>query len=255
MGACSSGVPHGSGPILFSILMNSCYNTHHSHSTAILFADDLSIEYNTLDYSQEELDNLINWSNENKLILNPSKCHVINFSLHPLSLPHIFIGNQPLSELNQFKLLGVTLCSNMDLKPHGESVIAICHTFMSLLRKLRHSGFNNSTLWKVYLALIFSRLSYSWPAICDMPQSILRRYLIFEKQASSLCGHEFHEKNLTGRLDRICINLMKKVSADPNHPVRQVFVERQSNPYQMRRHCAVLPFNKSTSLEVLSKIL
>lgn len=81
-----SGVPQGShlGPILFNVFINdisSCFQ----YSSVFLYADDLKFirTIETSDdcvYLQKDLDSLIKWCENNKMMLNKNKCCYIKFS-------------------------------------------------------------------------------------------------------------------------------------------------------------------------------
>ena len=64
---------------------------------------------------------------------------------------------------------------------------------MAMIRKLKGAGMSGKYLWSAYISLVFSQLSYCWPAVCDMPQSILAKYMQIEKQACKLSGRAFSQ--------------------------------------------------------------
>jgi hypothetical protein len=80
----TSDVPQGSHltHLLFNIYIN---DIHDINSNILLFADDVKlfgIFKTPLDTKllQDDLDNISNWCNINKLYLNVSKCKVITFT-------------------------------------------------------------------------------------------------------------------------------------------------------------------------------
>ena len=82
----TSGVPQGShlGPILFNIFINDI-TTCFKHSNFYLFADDVKIMKpvaTKLDSAllQADLDRMADWCRLNRMSLNVSKCHCMQFS-------------------------------------------------------------------------------------------------------------------------------------------------------------------------------
>lgn len=81
----TSGVPQGShlGPLLFLLQINDIADSI-MHCVYLLYADDLKIfriitSENDCKLVQADINNLLKWSIDNKLSLNPKKCSVISF--------------------------------------------------------------------------------------------------------------------------------------------------------------------------------
>ena len=55
-------------------------------------------------------------------------------------------------------------------------------------------------------------------------------------------------KELSVRLQKICLKLMKKVRADKNHPIRECFIERPVQQNVLRNFIPFVPMNKSSKL-------
>ena len=64
---------------------------------------------------QEAVTSLTEWSSNNNMSLNPSKCCVMNvsFSKNPPIPPEIFIDDHELQNVNQVKLLGTLIQSDL----------------------------------------------------------------------------------------------------------------------------------------------
>ena len=135
-----SGVPQGSilGPLLFAIFINdlpSCV----SSSIPYLFADDtkcLKVMSNPTDiqYLQQDLNNLSNWSYINKLLFNESKSAHLHFGKEFGSHTYILNGSTITSE-SCIKDLGVYLSTNINFIHHYEKIIAGDYKMIGLLRQ------------------------------------------------------------------------------------------------------------------------
>ena len=79
----TSSVPQGSivGPVLFNLFINDICD-FIKHSNILLYADDVKLfttihSLTDIDLLQEDIDNIVYWSELNKLYLNINKCAVM----------------------------------------------------------------------------------------------------------------------------------------------------------------------------------
>uniref|UniRef100_A0A6P7F2I6 Uncharacterized protein LOC114324180 n=1 Tax=Diabrotica virgifera virgifera TaxID=50390 RepID=A0A6P7F2I6_DIAVI len=126
-----SGVPQGAhcSPLLFNLFINDigeCFN----HSKYLLFADDLKIYRSIKDHEdcsllQNDLNNLVEWCNKNRLFLNINKCHFISF--HKVAKKYqssYVIDSKALSYVRAVKDLGVIFDENLTFVDHINYVTA-----------------------------------------------------------------------------------------------------------------------------------
>ena len=111
-----SGIPQGLvlGPLLFRVYVNDLHL--HVNSSIGQFADDTFIYHsvNSQDHEtvklQNDLDNLVSWSQKNALTLNISKCKVLSLNRsRSRTKPTYYVQGQSLETVDNLKLLGVTL--------------------------------------------------------------------------------------------------------------------------------------------------
>ena len=134
-----SGVPEGSvcGPLLFICFtadLPHCMQTH-----CVMYADDVKI-FNRITCSddtddlQADLERLSAWSKSWLLKLNPSKCHVITFTLRnsPI-LAEYSLDHSILERRTETRDLGVLLDTKLTFTNHIDSVVARANRMLGLL--------------------------------------------------------------------------------------------------------------------------
>ena len=80
---------------------------------------------------------IIKFASSNKLILNPQKTHFVLFRhKQPIHLRSILIGDVPIHESTEIKILGLTLNNDLNWKKHLEILSSTLRSRLFLLRKL-----------------------------------------------------------------------------------------------------------------------
>ena len=144
------GVPQGSvlGPILFSLYINDL--PLYIKSLCVLFADDTSLHnhhkhlgtlMNSLEHS---VDNLISWTEMNHMALHPDKTKFMlattrqqRQNLVP-NLPPLTIKSDVIEEVQNHKVLGITIDNNLSMTPHMNALCKKISTKVFQLSRLKH---------------------------------------------------------------------------------------------------------------------
>ena len=124
----TSGVPQGSvlGPFLFLAYVNGIWR--NTVSTIRLFADDCviyqKINNENIEKLQKDMHRLGQWTAENEMKINPSKCKTLRFSRARVRDPlNYTLGDQVIPEASSCKYLGIILRSDFNWADHVNSTV------------------------------------------------------------------------------------------------------------------------------------
>ena len=169
-----SGVPQGSvlGPLLFLIYINDVNNLSLSPGACnVIFADDVCI-YRSIscstdyEYVQHDITAMEQWSADNFLTLNPSKCKYMLISRkRSPTLPNVplLLHNLPLSKVSTFKYLGILLSDSLSWSPHIHAICSKARQILGLLYRKFYNFSNSDTLIQLYISLVRPHLEYASP--------------------------------------------------------------------------------------------
>ena len=164
------GVPQGTkmGPLCFLILINDAL-TDTPHRWKYVDDSTISFPINTKqpDYSplQTTLNNLMTWTEVNKVTINHNKTVVMHFctSSRAVDQPQLSVGIHPLQVVRSTKLLGVTVDDQLTWKQHVNNIIRTASFKLYMLRRLRSLGTPAKELCGVYTTFILPSLMYCSP--------------------------------------------------------------------------------------------
>lgn len=109
----------------------------------------------------EEMSNVKNWADKNKMIINFKKTTEIVFRRPN---PRLCIDVTPLDLIKQVenvKLLGVIIDNKLCFNEHVLSMLKLCNQRMYLLKLLRGQGLPSKHLNTIFHGLVLSKISYA----------------------------------------------------------------------------------------------
>ncbi|CAM5144514.1 unnamed protein product [Natator depressus] len=135
----TSGVPQGSvlGPILFNLFITDLGTK--SGSVLIKFADDTKLGgianlEKDRDILQEDLDDLVNWSNSNKMKFNSEKCKVMHLGINNKNFSYK-LGTHQLEVMEEEKDLGVLVDHRMTMSRQCDMAVKKANAVLGCIRR------------------------------------------------------------------------------------------------------------------------
>jgi hypothetical protein len=183
------GVPQGSilGPLLFILYINDIVNTT-SLLELILFADDTTLLFSHPDIASKndminnELQEICNWFQANKLSVNAKKTNYMVLGTHQsttkfidvnqdIDLPEVSRANKSKTKINikldgvslnrvsSTKFLGVIIDENLTWKNHIDAISKTLSRNVGMMTKLKHFV-PERILYSLYCTLIMPYINY-----------------------------------------------------------------------------------------------
>ena len=170
-----SGVPQGSvlGPLLFLIYIDDLPSVLHNLGPEDVLLYHVVSKEEDFALVQEAVSLLDNWSTDNHLNFNLTKCKymIISRRLHP-TLPNtpLLLSNHPLQRVFCYKYLGLLLTDNLSWSQHISFCCSKARQVLGLLYRRFYSFSNQETLKQLYLSLVRPHIEYGCQ-VCMGPPS------------------------------------------------------------------------------------
>ena len=159
-----SGVPQGSvlGPLLFVLFINDIVNVISSDTNILLYADDMKIWriINTAEDQlslQSDINNLHQWSIDNKMKFHPSKCNLVRSALRTNILDTSYhLDGTPIALADNVKDLGVMIHPKLLYNMHHKKIVSESSQRLGLVK--RNCSITKCTKMRkvLYLSLVRS---------------------------------------------------------------------------------------------------
>jgi hypothetical protein len=162
-------VPQSSilGPLLFLVYSNNIPTYIENNSTLALFADDSKL-YRPLLFPtsstllQIDLSNITNWTADNRMELNATKCKTMHISRKRApARTQYSINENILEQVSTFKDLGVLISNNLSWSKHIESIVSKANKTLGLIKRICKEVKNTNTRRILYCALVRPKLEYA----------------------------------------------------------------------------------------------
>ena len=135
----------------------------------------------------------------------------------------------------------------MSWKKQIEHAVSKASKCVFFILQLKRSGVDRNVLWCLYYALVRSILTYSFPAMCNMSQKLLSRFISVERRVTKIIGCA-PPQDISAFCETLCVRLAGDVIAQAKHPLRELFSVRQPHSHSLRNHStAPQPFVAKTS--------
>ena len=191
------GVPQGSilGPLLFLLYINDISSVSNVFFS-VLFADDAKLLYSSNNLQElsatvyNELSNIMQWLNANRLSLNIEKTNFMIFRPRGKNevCPTIHICGAEIQEVDSAKCLGIMVDNKSNWMEHIKCISQKIAKGIGIIIKARKS-FESETLLNLYNALILPHISYGiqvWGTAASI--HLHRLYVLQKKIVRIICG-------------------------------------------------------------------
>ena len=202
--------------------------SHHSSVNIFKYADDTTIigliKDNNETHYRHEINRIVDWCNNNNLLLNTAKTTeiVIDFRKEPNLKPPVHISGKPISITESFKFLGTFISNDLKWTINTTQIIKKANQRLYFLRQLKQFHVKKQLLVLFYSAIIQSILTSSftvWYGSIDSNSSKKLDRIV--KKASKIIGHNLPSLNSLF-INRIT-NRSAKIIRDPSHPAHHLF--------------------------------
>ena len=164
----TSGVPQGSnlGPLLFNLFLNDLLETFTC--PALAYADDLKLYTTIGDFEdvillQDNIDSMVRWCEENKLMLNVTKCMCVTYTRGTVDAlpPSYVLSGVDLPCSASVRDLGVLFDSHLSFVPHIDEVCARASRMLGFLLRTTREFHDNRVARTLYFAFVMPILEYA----------------------------------------------------------------------------------------------
>ena len=180
--------------------------------------------------TQNSLNSIAAWTEENKMELNEKKCNYMIFSRSLTKFAtRLTVNNVKLDRIPATKLLGVWLTDDLSWAKNCKEICVKAYSKMSMLTKLKYVGVSTEDLLDIYILHIrsvteycsvafHSRLTVEQAHTLERIQKVCLRIILSEmyidyETALEMCGLQ----SLSSRREKRCLNFSLKCLKHPRN--------------------------------------
>ena len=251
------GVPQGSilSVTLFGVKINNIVKNLNPGVDCSLYVDDFLICYrsknmNTIERQlQQCLNKLHTWTTENGFKFSPTKTHCVHFCQlrKHHNDPDLYLNGVQLPVVEDAKFLGVIFDKKLSFIPHIKALRTKCLKALNLLKVLANTdwGADRKVLLRLYRSIIRSKLDYGSIVYGSAKKSYLQMLDPIHHQGLRLALGAFrtspveslmaeaNEPSLYNRREKLALNYITKVKANPNNPAyEEIFKPKYESLYE-----------------------
>ena len=257
------------GPLLFLIFINDFPQCSNFFSFT-LFADDSTLTCKFKNTPPQQISTIIsnqlidiqNWTNKNRIKINSDKSHLITFSYRKnIEVGRVKLGESFIDEINCTKFLGLHIDRNLNFKKHIHHISTKISKSVGILYRL-NSYLPSDILKLLYNSLILPYLTYGIESWYGAPRYMSGKVSVLQKKAirnvfnlpyNSPTNQYFKSNNILKLSDLYNLSLCSHVfnyikSPDNNlnsrlHPNSQIHNHNTRN----RTNLVIPRFNRSAT--------
>ena len=230
------GTPQGTlvGPVAFLAMVNGAAAQAQNR---LKYVDDLTVyeacsvdDIQTESRLQQMTDQLCEWADENKMVLNIDKCQIMHFftAKKPIVLPNVTIHGTSVPTVNQTKLLGVTISNDMTWQAHVAEMVSKGSRALYMLYVMKRFRPPQEQMVKIYITYIRPLLEYCAPVFhASLSAKQAQQIEKVQKRAlKMIAGYDtsyqqilcqFNLETLADRRQKLCLRLGKQMLTSSAH--------------------------------------
>ena len=188
---------------------------------------------------------VVDWSTKNRFQVNSEKCKELRISFTSASeFPPVIIGQKCIKLVEDAKLLGVTISSDLTWNAHVSEVTKKAATRLYFLQQLKRARVPQKDLCLFYITCVRSVIDYAAPRFHHaLPAYLLQELERLQKRAMRIIcpGIEYLQALALMSLPTVAehhYNICKRtfvcIMNNPNHKLRKLLPPLHSSKYDLR---------------------
>ena len=213
-----TGFPQGSvlGPFMYPVYTSPIFDIVSKHGLQMhMYADDTQAYFSfSVDEQNDAIEKVQNciadvrqWMYDNHLKLNDSKTEFLVIGNKQLTrklkgVSSIKVGNTLVNAVDEAKNIGVTIDSQLEMAKHVNAVCRTAYMHMYNIGKIR-SFLTEEAAANLVNALVTSRLDYANSILFDLPDILLHKLEMVQKNAARLVLRRKKHDHVTPLLKKL----------------------------------------------------